>query len=341
MEEVMSIIQQNIMSKKLLLVYCIENVRSRFNKVGREMDFKSPEEKFDEIMNGIITSFYFPEHMKVTINNIKYLLEQDLIAANFLKQIQKDIECYLQRYEEYKSELQDVCSNGKNEYINKTINIENFLSKLKTIFMYIIDIYESYMYCERKLINEIIHIWNKELTNCDKYTDGNNYKFLVYATKNDADSVIESVRKNAVIYTSYITNQHTMTYEDRDYGLVYGINAENLLFMSDSDNMTVDEEIELDNFQFSLDKNFFFRGNRIIGVSQLEQNIARTYLPDQLLGKNYNEVDLANNEYTIPRAVFVFEDAKEFGRAESKKLADKLKLKLLILQRMTASACRK
>ena len=146
---------------------------------------------------------------------------------------------------------------------------------------------------------------------------------------------------NAVIHTSYITNQHTMTYQDRDYGLVYGINEENLLFMSDSDNMTVDEEIGLDNFQFSLDKNFFFRGNCIIGVSQLEHNMARTYLPNQLLGKNYNEVDLANNEYTIPRAVFVFEDANEFGREESKKLAEKLKLKLLILQRKTVSACRK
>lgn len=338
----MSIIQQNIMSKKLLLVYCIENIRLRFNKVDREIDFKSPEEKFDEIMNGNITSFYFPEHMKVTINNIEYLLEQDLIDANFLEQIQKEIECYLQRCEEYKSELQDVCSNGKNEYINRTINIENFLNKLKTIFMYIIDIYERYMYCERGLIDEIIHIWNKELTNCDKYTDGNNYKFLVYTTKNNADSVIESVlRKNAVIHTSYITNEHTMTYQDRDYGLIYGLNSENLLFMSDSDNMAVDEEICLDNFKFSLDKYFFFRGNNIAGVSQLEHNIARTYLPDQLLGENYNEIDLANNEYTIPRAVFVFEDAKEFGRKESKKLAEKLKLKLLILQRKPVPVCRK
>lgn len=338
----MSIIQQNIMSKKLLLVYCIENIRLRFNKVGREIDFKSLEEKFDEIMNGIITSFYLPEHMKVTIDNMEHLLEQGIIDADFLEQIQKEIECYLQKCEEYKSELKDVCSNGKNEYINKTINIENFLSKLKTIFVYIINIYEKYMCCERKLISKIIQIWNKELTNFDIYTNGDNYNFLVYATRNNADSVIERVlRNNAVIHTSYITNEHTITYQDRDYGLVYGINEENLLFISDSDNMTVDEEIWLDNFQFSLDKYFFFRGNHIIGVSQLEHIIARTYLPDQLLSKNYNEVVLANNEYTIPRAVFVFEDAKEFGREESKKLAEKLKLKLLILQRKTASACRK
>ncbi len=39
----MGIIQQDIISKKLLLVYCIENMRLEFNKVGSEFDFKSPE----------------------------------------------------------------------------------------------------------------------------------------------------------------------------------------------------------------------------------------------------------------------------------------------------------
>ena len=45
-------------------------------------------------------------------------------------------------------------------------------------------------------------------------------------------SIIFFTNSNAVIHTSYITNEHTMTYQDRDYGLIYGLNSENLLFMS-------------------------------------------------------------------------------------------------------------
>lgn len=338
----MGFIYQDTISKKLLLVYCIENMRREFEEVGSEIDFKSEEEKFEEITGKIITLSFLRERVKVTVNNIEYLRKRGFIDVNFLESIKKEIECLSQSYECHEDELQKEFDKSKNEYINGKLNIEKYLKKRKDIFIHIIDLCENYMYCENKLVKKIIEIWNGELTDCDTYKKGDKFKFLVYATNKSADFVYNNVLYgNAVIHTSYITNEYTMTYQERDYGLVYGIDEENLLFMSDSDNMTVDEEIQLENFKFSLDKCFFFRENYIIGVSQLGHNIARTYLPEQLLCDNYNEVDLANNKYTIPKAVFVFEDAKEFGREESKKLAEKLKLKLLILQRKTVSTCRK
>ena len=305
------------------------------------MLFRS-EERFEEITEKISAPSFFRMRMKVTVDNIEYLMKRDFVDVNFLELIKKQIECLSQRYEYCEDELQEKFDNSKNEYIRGKLNIEKYLKKKKDIFIRIIDLYENYMYCENELVKKIIEIWDEDLTDCDTYKKGDKFKFLVYATNRCADFVYNNVLYgNAVIHTSYITNEHTMTYQDRDYGLIYGLNSENLLFMSNSDNMTVDEEIWLDNFKFSLDKYFFFRGNNIVGVSQIKHNIARTYLPDQLLGEKYNEIDLANNEYTIPRAVFVFEDAKEFGIEESKKLAEKLKLKLLILQRKPVPVCRK
>ena len=57
----MGFIHQDTISKKLLLVYCIENMRREFEEVESKIDFKSEEEKFEEITGKIITLSFLRE----------------------------------------------------------------------------------------------------------------------------------------------------------------------------------------------------------------------------------------------------------------------------------------
>lgn len=189
------------------------------------------------------------------------------------------------------------------------------------------------MYAESSLTEKVIDIWNEKLTDYNSYVGGE-YKFLVYATRLEAEQVISTIlHNNALIYTSYITDKHAKVYQDREYGLIFDVCKENLLFMSDGDNQTVDFEISLSEYEFSVDNDYFFRENGIIGVKHITHDVGRTYIPEQLLGGDYSEVVLTNNRYTIPKAVFVFDDVTDFGKIESQKLAAMLDLKLIILRR--------
>ena len=67
---------------------------------------------------------------------------------------------------------------------------------------------------------------------------------------------------------------------------------------------------------------------------QINHDVGRTYLPDQLLGNEVNEVTLINNKYTVPRAIFVFDNADDHWKQEAIKLARLLNLKLLQLKRV-------
>ena len=80
----MGFIHQDTISKKLLLVYCIENMRREFEEVGSKVDFKSKEERFEEITEKISAPSFFRMRMKVTVDNIEYLMKRDFVDVNFL-----------------------------------------------------------------------------------------------------------------------------------------------------------------------------------------------------------------------------------------------------------------
>ena len=129
----MGFIHQDTISKKLLLVYCIENMRREFEEVGSKVDFKSKEERFEEITEKISAPSFFRMRMKVTVDNIEYLMKRDFVDVNFLELIKKQIECLSQRYEYCEDELQEKFDNSKNEYIRGKLNIEKYLKKKKDI----------------------------------------------------------------------------------------------------------------------------------------------------------------------------------------------------------------
>lgn len=330
----MNFIEQEIISKKLLLIYYIENLRDEFAKINREVNFLSLEENVDNIKNGLTKKNYLQERIKVTIKNIGYLIENEILDVKYLQEQKKIMNIFWEKFDDYEEDLIKVIAESEND-LNNILSTEIFLKKYKEKYMLLISEYERYLYNEKELVTKIVDIWNKELTNCKTYTKGCNYKFLVYATRLKAENVIDIVlNKNALIYTSYITIDHAKTYQNRGYGLIFEPKDENILFMSDSDNMTVDFEIMLDGYNFSLNNSYFFRGNGIVGVSHTNLDVGRTYTPEQLLGESYNEVVLINNEYTIPKAVFIFEDAKDFEKKEASKLANLLNLDLLELERV-------
>ena len=103
--------------------------------------------------------------------------------------------------------------------------------------------------------------------------------------------------------------------------------------MSKSDNQAFDAKIDLDSYQFSLDSEYFFIKNGITEVRWMDRKMGRTYLPQQLLSQEYNEINLINNENTIPKAVFVFKNADKQWKQEAEKLAKLLSLNVLELKR--------
>ena len=64
-------------------------------------------------------------------------------------------------------------------------------------------------------------------------------------------------------------------------------------------------------------------------------DLCSTYLPEQLSEtyNEYNEVVLINNKYNMPKAVFVFDDAKEIWKNHAEKLKEKLGLRLITIKR--------
>lgn len=330
----MRIIRQDVISKRLLLVNHLDYMRDGFDRLQREVDFRESDEKFNDITNGL---FIINLHKRIesTIRNIDYLKLQGYLDKTYAIKLKMEMEDLLSGLNRKREYMEELLAGSRNEYKENRLNIEKFLTESKVLITSIIDTYEEYMYSENQLVEIIMEVWSQELTDCNTYTNGDKYKFLVYATGKSADNVVEHIlRNNAVIHTSYITNTHARVYQNRKYGLVFQPNVENLLFMSDEDNMTVDASLFLDKSDFSVDKHYFFKDNGIISVNHSQHSAGRTYIPEQLLGNEYNEVDLINNEYTIPKAVFVFSDANESYEKEAAKLADLLKIGLIKLNRL-------
>ena len=67
-------------------------MRREFEEVGSKVDFKSKEERFEEITEKISAPSFFRMRMKVTVDNIEYLMKRDFVDVNFLELIKKQIE---------------------------------------------------------------------------------------------------------------------------------------------------------------------------------------------------------------------------------------------------------
>lgn len=333
MKSAMSIIGQDIMSKRLLLIYCIDGIREAFDRIESEVDFRTLSEKFNDIVRKITDSCLLEKRIDITMQNIEYLMRKQFIDVNFGEEVLNEIKIVKSKISYILKEIKTLFWESEKNYINENFVVEGFLKKSKEKYMQLIGMYEFFLYKEKSVIEKIIDIWNAELTDCNSYVGGA-YKLLVYATGLEAERVVNSVlHNNAIIYTSYITDKHTKVYQNREYGLIFEPNKENLLLMSIEDNQTADFELSVHDCDFSMDKDYFFRDNGIVGVQHIAHDTGRTYIPEQLLGDTYNEIVLVNNRYTMPKAVFVFNNATDFGKKESRKLAEKLNLKLIVLKK--------
>ena len=214
--------------------------------------------------------------------------------------------------------------------------------------------YEDFLIEEAKIKEEVIKIWIKELTDCEKYAVNDKFKFLVYTARLNADKVVKNVLyDNGVIHTSYITDTHPYVYKNREYGLIFDINKETLLYMCKRDAQTADFYINKEpllsiykgdaqkadfkgsiDYIFSMNDFHCFRKKVILRVHNSGIDLCSTYLPEQLLSETYNEVVLINNnKYNMPKAVFVFDDAKEIWKNYAEKLKEKLGLRLITIKR--------
>ena len=332
----MGFIRESIISKKLLLVYSEKNIRDGFERENRQSNDLSPEAIFDKIIDKCVNrNFFLLDYMDVTIDNIEYLAQKGVeIKSSESITLKEKIEILKENYKGYEIEIQELFEKSKKDCREGRLDISNFLKDYELTYLKVIRLYEEYLYEEKKLVEKIIDIWNEELTNCNDYINDENYKFLVYATELEAENVVKNVvNSNAVLYTSYITSKNSKTYRDRKYGLIYELTKDNLLFMSKSDNQVFDAKIDLDSYQFSLDSEYFFIKNGITEVRWMDRKMGRTYLPQQLLSQEYNEINLINNENTIPKAVFVFKNADKQWKQEAGKLAKLLSLNVLELKR--------
>ncbi|NBH34382.1 hypothetical protein D3Z58_12615 [Clostridiaceae bacterium] len=332
----MGFIRESIISKKLLLVYSEKNIRDRWEGKKGQLNNSSREAIFDEVIDKCVDrNFLLLDYMDVTIDNIEYLAQKGVeIKSSESITLKEKIEILKEKYKEYEIEIQELFEKSKKDYIEGRLDINNFLKDYELTYLKVICLYEEYLCEERKLVEKIIDIWNEELTNCNDYINDENYKFLVYATELEAENVVKNVvNSNAVLHTSYITSKNAKTYRDRKYGLIYELKKDNLLLMNKSDNQVVDKKIKLNSYKFSLNSEFFFIKNGITEVTWTDWKMGRTYLPEQLLSQEYNEINLINNENTIPKAVFVFENADKQWKQEAEKLAKLLSLNVLELKR--------
>ena len=332
----MGFIRESIISKKLLLVYSEKNIRDGFERENRQSNDLSPEAIFDKIIDKCVNrNFFLLDYMDVTIDNIEYLAQKGVeIKSSESITLKEKIEILKENYKGYEIEIQELFEKSKKDCREGRLDISNFLKDYELTYLKVIRLYEEYLYEEKKLVEKIIDIWNEELTNCNDYINDENYKFLVYATELEAENVVKNVvNSNAVLHTSYITSKNAKTYRDRKYGLIYELTKDYLLFMSKSDNQVFDAKIDLDSYQFSLDSEYFFIKNGITEVRWMDRKMGRTYLPQQLLSQEYNEINLINNENTIPKAVFVFKNADKQWKQEAEKLAKLLSLNVLELKR--------
>jgi len=61
----MNLITQDVTSKKLLLIYCIDNIRDKFARIESRIDDKSRLEKFNEAVYNLSSICFLYERVEV------------------------------------------------------------------------------------------------------------------------------------------------------------------------------------------------------------------------------------------------------------------------------------
>ncbi|MBO1870983.1 hypothetical protein J4O15_08555 [Lachnoanaerobaculum sp. Marseille-Q4761] len=326
--EIKDLINQDIENKKLLLFYFLEKMREGLYEIRL-----NDTEKFRDETKKFTGDYGLKNRILTAKENIIYLINEKKIYGDSKNELESKIEDLsskiIELVEEIKIEFEEF---RKNSECDKP-TIECFIKKIKNKYIELISRYEDFLIEEAKIKEEVIKIWIKELTDCEKYAVNDKFKFLVYTARLNADKVVKNVLyDNGVIHTSYITDTHTNVYCDREYGLVFYINKETLLYMCKGDAQTADFERVIDN-GFSMNDFHCFSTKGMLSVHNSSVDLCSTYIPEQLLGEKYNEVVLINNKYNMPKAVFVFDDAKEHWRIEANKLKEILGLRLIEIKR--------
>lgn len=323
------LIEQDIECKEKLLSYFIEEMRYNLNNPKYRdktlLNFEHARKKFT-VENG------FKNRIRTAKENITYLVNEKKICNRFKSEFINKIGDLEHKIIELVDEIHEEFNVFRSKFVCGNTDIEYYVNNIKNKYMNLIRIYKDFLIEEGKIKEEVIKIWMDELTNIESYTENVKFKFLVYATEKNAESVEKDVLcDNGVIHTSYITDTHTYVYSDREYGLIFDINKETLLYMCKGDAQTAD--FDGIDYIFSMNDFHCFSEKGILSVHNSSVDLCSTYLPEQLLSEKYNEVVLINNKYNMPKAVFVFDDAKEIWKNYAEKLKEKLGLSLITIKR--------
>lgn len=323
------LIEQDIECKEKLLSYFIEEMRYNLNNPKYRdktlLNFEHARKKF-------IVEYGFKNHIRTAKENITYLVNEKKICDRFKSEFINKIGDLEHKIIELVDEIHEEFNVFRSKFVCGNADIEYYVNNIKNKYMKLIRIYKDFLFEEGKIKEEVIKIWMDELTKYESYTENVKFKFLVYATEKNAESVVKDVLcDNGVIHTSYITDTHPYVYKNREYGLVFYINKETLLYMCKGDAQTADYEGV--DYIFSMNHFHCFSKKGMLSVHHSSVDLCSTYLPEQLLSKTYNEVVLINNKYNMPKAVFVFDDAKEIWKNHAEKLKEMLGLGLITIKR--------
>ena len=355
--EIEDLIKQDIVCKKLLLSYCIEEMRDNLNKLKDRdktlLDFYNARQK-------IIVEYGFKNRIGTARENITYLVNKKKICDRFKSEFINNIGDLEHEIIELVKEIGDEFDAFRRKFVCGNADIEYYVNNIKNKYMNLIRTYKDFLIEEGKIKEEVIKIWmdelkKDELKKDESYIENDKFKLLVYATEKDAESVVKDVLcDNGVIHTSYITDTHPYVHKNREYGLIFDINKETLLYMCKRDAQTADFDINKEtllymykgdaqkadfkgsiDYIFSMNDFHCFRKKGILRVHNSGIDLCSTYLPEQLSEtyNEYNEVVLINNKYNMPKAVFVFDDAKEIWKNHAEKLKEKLGLRLITIKR--------
>lgn len=320
------LIEQDIECKEKLLSYFIEEMRYNLNNL-KDIDFDNARQK-------IIVEDGFKNRIGTAKENITYLVNEKKICNRFKSEFINKIGDLEHEIIELVDEILEEFNVFRSKFVCGNTDIEYYVNNIKNKYMNLIRIYKDFLVEEGKIKEEVMKIWMDELTKYESYTENDKFKLLVYATEKDAESVVKDkdvLCDNGVIHTSYITDTHPYVYKNREYGLVFYINKETLLYMCKGDAQTAD--FKGVDYIFSMNDFHCFSKKEILSVSHSSVDLCSTYLPEQLLSEKYNEVVLVNNKYNMPKAVFVFDDAKEIWKNHAETLKEMLGLRLITIKR--------
>ena len=330
--EIEDLIEQDIECKEKLLSYFIEEMRDNLIKLK---DRDKTLLNFDHARKKFIVEYGFKNRIGTAKENITYLVNEKKVCDRFKSEFINKIGDLEHKIIELVDEIHEEFNVFRSKFACGNTYIEYYVNNIKNKYMNLIRIYKDFLVEEGKIKEEVIKIWMDELTKYESYTENDKFKLLVYATEKDAESVVKDkdvLCDNGVIHTSYITDTHPYVYKNREYGLVFYINKETLLYMCKGDAQTAD--FKGVDYIFSMNDFHCFSKKEILSVSHSSVDLCSTYLPEQLLSEKYNEVVLINNnKYNMPKAVFVFDDAKEIWKNHAETLKEMLGLRLITIKR--------